>query len=144
MPFSPVLNLIRNVLFVIISIIVGVLIAITFANGTLPYIRVSIKAMLILASLMLAALVGTGILSYFMENPKIKSCLTGPGIPLLISSIGSIMVGLIALSLVLNYTLLSTQILIGFGGFFASLMVLSFIAFIICLILKTRPRPELG
>lgn len=144
MLLSPVLNLLRNILFVTISIIVGVLIAIAFANGTLPYLRASIKAILILAAMMLTALVGAGVLSYFMENPKIKYCLLGPGIPLLISSIGTIVVGIISLSLVLDFTLLSTQILVGFGGFFASLMILSFLAFILCLFLRTRPRPELG
>ncbi|MDF2588401.1 MAG: hypothetical protein K0S41_2242 [Anaerocolumna sp.] len=139
MCFSPLCNLIRNIIITIISIILGVVIAVLFSNGVIPYIRSIVKAVLILAVLLLASHVVSSILSYFMDHVRIKACLASAGIPLLVSSIGTIVVGIIALGIILNIASIPVAILIGFGGFFFSLMILSFIFFIICLVRRTTP-----
>lgn len=139
MCFSPLCNLIRNIIITIISIILGVVIAVLFSNGVIPYIRSIVKAVLILAVLLLASHVVSSILSYFMDHARIKACLASSGIPLLVSSIGTIVVGIIALGIILNIASIPVAILIGFGGFFFSLMILSFIFFIICLVRRTTP-----
>lgn len=132
-------NLIRNIIITIVSIIIGIIIGVVFANGAIPFLRGIVKAVLILATVLLSGYVATVVLSYFMERERIKACLVGPGITFLISDIGTLVTGIILLGVVLNPASTAVAILVGLGGFFFSMMILSTIFLVICLARTTTP-----
>jgi hypothetical protein len=132
-------TIIRSIVITIISIILGVLIGLAFSNGAIPFLRGIVKAVLILATVLLSGYVATTVLTYFMSQERIKICLVGPGITFLIADIGTLVTGILALGVVLNAASTPIVILIGFGGFFFSLMMLATLLLVICLVSRTTP-----
>lgn len=132
-----------NLILFVISVVAAIFIANIFSCGYIPFIRSVIKILLILASLIIAAYVGTLTLSYFTKNPKIKMCLKSPGILTLVASMGSIVTSTMVMGTAISPTSTPIVILIGFGGFFATLMVLTFTYLIICIAKRFWLLPDI-
>lgn len=139
MCFSPFCNIVKNIILIVISILLGILIAFVFSTGAVPFMRGIVKAVLIFSTIILMEYTAAIILSYFMKNSKIKLCFTGQGIWLLIASMGTIVTGIMSLGVILNPSSLPIVILTGFSGFFFSWMILANIFFIICMAAQTKP-----
>lgn len=132
------INRIISGILVIISIVIGIISSTFFANGDIPYMRNVAKINLILGSAFIAVLAITTIASYFRRNIRLKATLIAPGILLLLSSIGSIVTSAMGLSTNIIPTTTPIIVLVGFIFFFAVLMVLTFIQFVISLIYRTN------
>lgn len=115
----------------VLSIIAGVLIAIAFSNGAMPYIRGIVKINVVLPVVLLLIYVGILALVYFVRTRTIRFTLRVPGITVLISSMGTLVTSIMALANNIVPATPGMRLLVGIGGFFFSLMIFSFIYFII-------------
>lgn len=132
------INRIVSGIFVIVSIVMGIISTTFFSNGAMPYIRNITKVNLILGSAFIAVLTMSTIASYFMKNLRLKATLIAPGILLLLSSIGAIITSSMGLSTNIIPTTTPVIVLVGFIIFFATLMALTFVQFIMSLIYRTN------
>lgn len=130
-----------NGILIVLSIILGFFIAVAFAAGAMPYIRSVIKIDLILSTLFLLIYVGVLASSYFMNNPKIKSCLIVPGLTLLVASLGSIVSIMILLTFDISSVAFVSIMMVRICGIFFCLMLLTFIFFIFRVVFKSKRFP---
>lgn len=120
-----------NGILAVLSIIAGVLIANVFSNGAMPYIRGLVKINVVLPVVLLLIYVGILALVYFVRTRTIRSTLRVPGITVLFSSMGTLVTSMMALANNIVPATPGMTLLVGIGGFFFSLMILSFLFFII-------------
>lgn len=131
-----------NCILLCISIGLGILIACVFKDGSIPNIRSVVKILLILASFIIGIYVCILTLSYFTKNPKIKLCLKSPGILTMIAGMGSLVTSTMAMGTDILPASTSIVVLVGFGGFFFSLMMLTFTYLIICIAKRFLLLPD--
>lgn len=115
----------------IISIVAGILISNAFSLGALPYIRSIVKINVVLPVVILLIFVGILALVYYVRTCTIRFSLKVPGITVMLSSIGTLVTSMMLLANSIVPTTPGMRLLVGIGGFFYSLMILSFIYFII-------------
>lgn len=115
------------VLGVIISLFLGVIIGVLFYFSLIPTITTALWIAFGLAALALVLIVGISIFG----TPK---CVCGNGKCLLAGIIGTLVTATISLSLTLTATSVIYAIIVGLTGFFFSLLLISFIYLISCLI----------
>lgn len=115
----------------ILSIVAGVFISIAFSNGAMPYIRGIVKINVVLPVVLLLIYVGILALVYFVRTRTIRFSLRVPGITVLLTSIGTLVTSIMLLANNIVPATPGMTLLVGIGGFFFSLMILSFIYFII-------------
>lgn len=132
-------DIVWNIIIIVTSILAGVLAALAFSSGAIVFMINILKAVLVLSVLIYTEYTTVAILSYFIKNSKIKSCLTGPGKWLLISDLGAIVTAILSLGFCLIPGSLSSAVLTGVNVFFFSWMILSDLFFAISLAEKTKP-----
>ena len=120
-----------NGILTVLRIIAGVLIANVFSNGAMPYIRGLVKINVVLPVVLMMIYVGIVALVYFVRTANIRSTLRVPGITVLFASMGTLVTSIMALANNIVPATPGMTLLVGIGGFFFSLMILSFIFFII-------------
>lgn len=108
-----------------ISIVLAVAAAIAFFIGELPGIIAFVIATLILAAL--------GALSIILvKGYRDNYCLCNNGICLVIGIAGTLLLGIIALSITLTVGVILSAILIGLLGFFAGLTLTNLVILLLC------------
>lgn len=122
---------ITNVILAILSIIFGIIIGVLFTNGSMPYIRGLVKINVVLPVVLLLIYIGILALAYFLRSRKLRSPLAVPGLTVLISSAGTLVTAISLLAGNIVPASVAMRIMVGIGGTFFSLMILSFVYFII-------------
>lgn len=123
-------------ILIILSIILGILIAVAFSYGAMPYIRGLVKINVVLPVVLILIYVGIIALTIYMKYPHVNCAIIVPGITLLISSVGTLVTSIAALANNIVPATPGMRLLIGIDGAFFSLMILTFIYFVIRLAKK--------
>lgn len=117
-------------LSVVISVFIGIIIGVLFFFAFIPAITTVVWIAFGIAVFALALLLT---ISAF-GGPKAGKCVCANGGCLLAGIIGTIITAIAALAITLTTGVVLIAILIGLGGFFFSLLLISLIGFIDCLI----------
>jgi len=121
---------------VLTSIAIGVIIGILFALGFIPNIVTAVWIAFGLAVLTLVILVIAVFLAVYTESKILSKCLKRHISCLMAGILGTLISALAALSIVLNPAFISVVILVGIGAFFTSLMIISLVLFVLCIVDK--------
>lgn len=112
---------------VILSVILGIIIGGLFSAGLITVITAGIIIALIFAAIALLYLI------IAIKGSDDKKCLCNNGVCVLVGSIGSIITGVIGLSVTLTTAFLGI-LLVGLIGFFFALTVISIFLLFLCLL----------
>ena len=128
---------------IIISIILGTVIGALFFIGTIPatILQVPIIFATAFAGVSLLLLF---IIAAFAIKKEVRECICEYGKCLAAGGIGTLIIGFFALTLIASLVAGSVfaAILLGLGGFFLVLTLLSFIGLIFCLVYSNCPRKD--
>ncbi|MCI8699864.1 MAG: hypothetical protein HFJ47_00800 [Clostridia bacterium] len=117
---------------IIISAIIGIVIGGLFSIGSIISITAGIIVALIFAAIALLSLVITVSL---VKGRNEEKCLCNNGPCALIGAIGTIITGVVGLSITLT-TAFASILLVGFIGFFFALTVISILLLVMCLLMN--------
>lgn len=118
----------------IVSIIVGVGVAVVFSLGFLASIVTALWIAFGISVLSIIALSVLAPLSSMNKSMALKKCLCYYGKPLVIGSIGTLITSIVSLTLVLSIASTVSIIIIFFVGALFSLLLISIVQFILCII----------
>lgn len=129
-------------LSLLISVIIGIAAGYIFSLGLFPGIigvtaRIALRLGVLTIGFVLASLVACGLL----WTNQIKECFSGDISGLVLGALGTVVVTLIILSIALSPASLVSAILVGLGAFFVTLMIISLVYLIKCLVCVLRFRP---
>ncbi len=117
---------------IILSVIIGIVIGGLFSTGTIISITTGIIVALIFAAIALLSLVITVSL---VKGRNEEKCLCNNGPCALIGAIGTIVTGIVGLSITLT-TAFASILLVGFIGFFFTLTLISILLLVMCLLMN--------
>ena len=120
----------KCILNAVISVIVGIIVAVL----SFLCILVAVQAVWVALALAVLILLILIFLVVFGDD-DIKKCICSNGICLAIGVVGTIAVSLLILAIV-HITFLFAAVLFGIGGFFLSLMIISLLQLLICLVIS--------
>ena len=116
---------------IILSAIIGIVIGGLFSTGAILSITAGIIVALIFAAISLLSLV----IAVSLKGHRDEKCLCNNGPCALIGIIGTVITGVIGLSIILTPAFTSI-LLVGFIGFFFALTVISTLLLVMCLLLN--------
>ncbi len=118
----------------IVSIIVGIGVSVVFSLGFLASIVTALWIAFGFSVLSVVALLVLAPLSSMNKSMALRKCLCYYGKPLVIGSIGTLIASLIALTLILSIASAVSIIVMFFVGTLFSLLLISIVQFILCII----------
>lgn len=116
---------------IILSAIIGIVIGGLFSTGAIASITTGIIVSLIFAAISLLSLV----ITVSLKGRGEEKCLCNNGPCALLGAIGTVITGVIGLSITLT-TAFTSILLVGFIGFFFTLTVISTLLLVMCLLLN--------
>lgn len=116
---------------IILSAIIGIVIGGLFSTGAIVSITTGIIVALIFAAVSLLSLV----ITVSLKGRGEEKCLCNNGPCALLGAIGTVITGVIGLSITLT-TAFTSILLVGFIGFFFTLTVISTLLLVMCLLLN--------
>lgn len=119
---------------VIISVVIGIAVGLLFAFGFIPNIVTSVWIAFGLSVFTLIVLITAMLVAACCESDALKKCLRKNVLCLLVGIIGTLVTALVALSITLITSSIIVAIIMGLGAFFASLMLIALISFILCVV----------
>ena len=126
-------NIVGSILEVIISIILAVVVGVLFSNGVITTLTSFVIIGLITSAISLLILISSLYFSNIVETCSIKRCTNRVSTSLLVSSIGGIIAGAIALTISIATATVASILAISFVTFFFIWNLLSIISLILCL-----------
>lgn len=129
---------------VLVSVIIGAIVGVLYAFNNIPFITTAAWIAFGLGAFSLIVLIAGVYLSAVTAAYALSKCLCKNITFLLISIIGTIVLSLIILVAPLNILFLSNILLVAFAGLFLSLLIVSLVCFIICIVQKLCCVPYNG
>lgn len=121
---------------VLVSIVVGIVVGFLFFSGNIPFIVTALWIALGIAGVALVLLVVALFVGVANPPTALSICLCKHAICLLVGIFGTIVLAIIALSTVLATGMISIIIIIALGAVFLSILLISLVSFLICVINK--------
>ncbi len=126
-------NIVGSILEVIISIILAVVVGVLFSNGVITTLTNFVIIALVTSVISLLILISSLYIANIIEGCQIKKCTNRINTSLLVSSIGGIIVGAIALTISIATATIASILAVSFVTFFFIWNLLSIISLILCL-----------
>jgi hypothetical protein len=121
---------------IMISIIIGAIVAVLFASGLIPFIT-TVAWIFFGISLLILVLYIWGLVIGVINFPNaITQCLDLTSCMLLTGVIGTLITSIIAISIVLIPALAAVVALVAIMAFFFSIMIISLVCYIVCIVSK--------
>jgi hypothetical protein len=125
----------------VVAIIVGVAVGALFFFSLLPFIQTIVASIVLELGVWAIAfiLVAQILSSLYLPNP-LRDCLCSGIGCLLAGAFGSVILAIIALSVVLTPYSIISAVIVGLGALFFTLLIISLISFIRCVLCKMCMR----
>jgi hypothetical protein len=120
----------------LVSIVVGIVVGFLFATGNIPFITTAFWIALGIAAAGLIILVVALFIGADSSPTALTGCLCQNAICLLIGILGTIVLAIIGLSTVLVPGLMSSVIFVALGSVFLTILLISLVTLIVCIINK--------
>ncbi|OGO90673.1 MAG: hypothetical protein A2Y17_02985 [Clostridiales bacterium GWF2_38_85] len=121
-------------LSIVLSIIIGAIVAILFAFDLIQFLEVIIWITFGLSVLALIILYYVAVIAAREQSSPLIRCLCRNILCLIISAFGTLILSIVGLSIILVPELIASIIIVALLFFFFALLLISLIAFLLCLL----------